>query len=248
MTIEIKELDKIAESVRDTTQQFAVMLHEHFGNSLLGLTAYGIVMTPGFDKSQHLVRTVAVLERIDLGALRDLSQPGAKFGRRGIAAPIIMSPSYIEDSRDVFPLEFLEISRRHATLWGQDFFGEIQIEAQDVRLQCEREIRTLLIGLRQGVLSLGGSEKRISKLEAAAAESLLRTLLGLLWCQGNGDVELETPLVAAAETLVDRNLPGIGAVLDVKADHGWPQLVALYEDLEALRDFANDWSCSDSDD
>ena len=98
-----------------------------------------------------------------------------------IAAPLIMTPEYIDASVDVFPLEFIEIQQRHFCVFGPDHFEGLSFDHTHVRLQCERELKTLLISMRQALLSAAGHEKLFKTIEADVADRLMRTLRGLLW-------------------------------------------------------------------
>jgi len=228
-------IDKIAESVRNLVRQYADEVCRLAGDNLVGLTAYGPVVTPAFDKSRYAVLNVAVLDEVDLSMLRRLAREGARFGKRGIAAPIVMTPDYIRDSLDTFPLELIEIQRHHVTIVGDDHFQDLQFQPEHVRLQCEREVKTLLIGLRQGLLAAGGREKLLGQLETGAADTLIRTMRGLAWLKGEKDAIQTEELLTSTEEIVERKLPGIRAVVDYRAEHGWDQLVTLYDDLETLR-------------
>lgn len=228
-------IDRIAESVRDLVGQYANEIGGLAGDSLAGLTAYGPVVTPTYDKSRHAMLNVAVLNEVDLSMLRRLAREGARFGKRGIRAPIIMTPDYIRDSLDTFPLELIEIQRHHVTIVGDDHFEDLEFQPEHVRLQCEREVKILLIGLRQGLLAAGGREKLLGQLETGAADTLVRTMRGLAWLKDKKDADQTEELIAVTEEIVDRKLPGIRAAVDYRAEHGWDQLVTLYDDLESLR-------------
>ena len=69
------------------------------------------------------------------------------MGKAKIAAPLIMTQDYIQNSLDSFPLEFLEIQQHHLCLFGQDSFAELSFYQPHLRLQCERELKSMLIGM-----------------------------------------------------------------------------------------------------
>ena len=232
-------LDQIAEVVRDHVREYAGMLVGLAGENLAGLTLHGPVVTPAFDRSHHHVLNVAVLNDIDLSLLRRLAAEGSRFGKRHVAAPVIMTPTYIQDSLDTFPLELLGIQQHRVTVLGQDWFEDLEFEPEHVRLQCERELKTLHIGLRQGLLAAGGREKALGQLETDAGETLLRTLRGLLWLIGQKDVDGVEDLIAASEKAVERQLAGIRAAVNFAGRHGWEQFVTLYEDIQVLKEKAD---------
>jgi hypothetical protein len=74
-----------------------------------------------------------------------------------------MTPAYIDTSRDVFPIEFLNIKLLHHIVFGEDIFKDLAISHSDLRYQCERELKVKLIGLRQGYLSAAGDQKILAR-------------------------------------------------------------------------------------
>ena len=96
---------------------------------------------------------------MDLDFLDLLAPLGKKYGKKQIAAPLIMTPKYIDESSDVFPMEFLNIKLLHYPVFGNDIFKNLEISASYLRRQCERELKARLIGLRQGYISAAGDAK-----------------------------------------------------------------------------------------
>ena len=124
----------------------------------------GSALTDDFDPEKSDVNSVLVLNKMDLGFLEVLASLGKTYGKKGISAPLIMTPEYVMHSVDVFPIEFLNIKLLHETLFGEDLFQPLVIERKDLRLQCERELKVRLIGLRQGYISSMGDAKILSEL------------------------------------------------------------------------------------
>ena len=100
---------------------------------------------------------------MDLQFLEDFAPLGIKYGKKRVSAPLIMTPDYIKDSLDVFPIEFLNIKILHYTVFGEDIFDDLEINPSDLRHQCERELKVKLIGLRQGYLSSSGNAKILTE-------------------------------------------------------------------------------------
>lgn len=241
MVSELKALDEIPYAMRDALSGYAERLRNLAGENLRGLTFYGSIASGRFESPRDRVLSVVVLGEVDLSMLRELAHDGPRLGRQNIAAPIVMTPGYIEDSLDTFPLEMIEIHELHITVLGEDYFAELNLEDRHVRLACERELKTLLIAMRQGLLSAGGRDRSLGTLEETAGEGLVRTMRGLLWLHGQRDASGASDVVGRVEAALDVSLHGIREVLDASTEHGWPQFVALYKDLELLRDRADAW-------
>jgi len=109
------------------------------------------------------VNSIVVLHAMDLRFLEMMAPLGKRFGRKRVASPLVMTPEYIESSLDVFPIEFLNIRLVHRTVSGFDLFESIRIDTGDLRLQCERDLKAKLIGLRQGYLSSQGDARILNE-------------------------------------------------------------------------------------
>ena len=182
-TVEIN-VASLPANTQTSFRELGQLIAELMGDEWLGFTAFGgwLVNDPLYAGTP--ARSVLVLKRIDLRKLDQLAARGPRFGQRGLAAPLLMTPPYIDASRDVFPLELLEIQQTGVLLLGADHFGPLTFEPADVRLQCERELKSALIQLRQGLLAAAGEHKRLADVSRAEADRLMRVLRGLLHLKG----------------------------------------------------------------
>ncbi len=234
-------IDQLPKDMQQPVKTFVSRVQELAGANCLAVTAFGAIATPAFDPGKHLARSVVVLGAIDLPMLRELAKDGVKLGKAKIAAPLIMTPAYITGSLDAFPLEFLEIQQCHLCLVGPDYFSDLSFEVNHVRLQCEREFKSILIAMRQGLLAAAGREKLFGAMESDIAERLMRTLRGLLWLHGQKEFVPAIEVVGRIERETDRSLPAIrGAFQDLR-QHGWEDFVKLYEEIDGLKTLADKW-------
>ena len=58
----------------------------------------------------------------------------------------------IKASQDVFPLEFLHIKSKNVTLCGEAPLADFSPNLAELRIECERELRGLLVHLRRAFL------------------------------------------------------------------------------------------------
>lgn len=224
----------IAESMRRPMEEFRELLDGLAGQDLLGLTVFGPILSPDFDQYEVSASSVMVLQKVDLLMLRRLSEHGPHLGRLRIAAPLIMTPAYIQASLDTFPLELLDIHQHHQTLRGTDYFERLDFQPNFLRLQCEHEFKRVLIRLRQGLLASAGRDDFLDDIEHDVGLHLLRNIRGLLWLEGRRHYLPVPEALAACEELVGRSLSGIKAALDPKRTCGWDEFVVLYQDAETL--------------
>ncbi len=158
------------------------MLREHASN-IHSFHIVGSAVIPDYNEKLSDINSVVVLKKMDLQFIKFLAPLGKKYGKKKIAAPLVMTPEYIDRSLDAFPIEFLDFKRLHKTVYGHDLLKDLQITTPNLRLQCEREIKTKLIGLRQEYLSSLGKKKLIAAVlvrSFTGSMALFRAIITLL--------------------------------------------------------------------
>jgi predicted nucleotidyltransferase len=142
---------------------FLQVLLENHRDKLHSVHIVGSALTRDYDPKLSDINSVIVLHEMDLKFLELLAPLGKKYGKKRVAAPLIMTPTYIDKSRDVFPIEFLNIKLLHHTVFGEDIFKDLAINKSNLRYQCERELKVKLIGLRQGFISAAGDQRVLAR-------------------------------------------------------------------------------------
>ncbi len=241
MRTELQGLDRVIQPMRQPIEQYADLVRALAGNNALALTLFGSIAASSFDKTQHTVRNVLVLESVELEMLRRLANEGSKLGKTRISAPLIMTPTYITASLDTFPLELIEIHQCHITIFGHDHFETLAFHDADVRLQCERELKAILIGMRQGLLAAAGREKLIGEMETDVAERLVRTFRGMLWLKGQREPKPAAEVISEVENIIEKKLAGVRGALSVSAPHRWDLFQSLYENVETVGKVVDVW-------
>jgi len=183
-----------------------------YKDNIHSITITGSALTDDFDPGKSDVNSVFVLDEMDFKFLEILAPLGKKYGKKRIAAPLIMTPEYIKNSLDVFPLEFLNIKLLHKTLFGEDLFDDLKIDPSDLRLQCERELKVRLIGLRQGYLSSSGDAKILTDLFINTISGYIPVFRGIILILGkepplrNEDVLTGLSEISGVDTQVFRTV------------------------------------------
>jgi len=167
--------------IRDSVSTFTEKLIEKLGENLKSVTIVGSSLTDDFVPGKSNINSVLVLAKHNLDSLNSLAKMAAPMRKKKLAAPLLMTPAYIERSRDVFGIEFLDFQLIHQTILGDDPFAELSFTKKDVRLQCERELKAVLIRLRQGYIAAAGQKRLISDILVSAVSGLVPLLRAMLW-------------------------------------------------------------------
>ena len=160
--IEMSDINLQADSA-DRYKPFLDKVLEHHQDLIHSVHIIGSALTQDFDPRASDINSVIVLGQMDLTFLEFLAPLGKTFGKKRIAAPLIMTPEYIDTSLDVFPIEFFNIQQLHLTVYGVDIMADLNIKKSDLRRQCEQELKVKLIGLRQGYISAAGDQKVLAR-------------------------------------------------------------------------------------
>ena len=179
----------MASDWRGATSQLALDLQAIFGARLRSVVAYGAHVDGQADGPATALALVSSLTSEDLDAC---ASHNSRWERQGLATPLILPEQEFHRSLDVFPLEYGEIIRAHAHVFGADPFQDVVIHQADLRRACELQIKSHLLHLREGYMEARGSTKAIAHLVAGAAPafaSLLRNVARLRGVSSNERME-----------------------------------------------------------
>jgi len=155
--------EKLSLSLQEKITPFFHEILQSLAAQIDSIHLAGSVLTEDYRECSGKIDSVVVLKRMELAFLVVLAPLGRKYGQQGIAAPLIMDPAYIESSIDVFPLEFFNFQLLHQTIYGEDRFAGLSINRQELRYQCERELKGKLLWLHRIYVSAMGDGKILSR-------------------------------------------------------------------------------------
>ena len=238
---------KIIDSAVSRFKPFLDEILQGFKPHIDSVYLTGSVLTADFDSKASDINSVLVLKQMDLEVLKILAPLGKKYGKKKIAAPLLMTPAYISHSLDVFPIEFLNIQLLHHTVYGQDLFQKLNIRAEDLRNQCERELKVKLIGLRQGYISAAGDRNMIADNFVRAISGYMPLFRALITLLGQIPPEGNEAVASVLQQAAGINTDIFITILKAKRDKGkfsLDRLNALFEDYygatERLREIVDE--------
>jgi hypothetical protein len=174
------KLGGLPSQVIDAAGDFFQDLLEGLESDLISMAVVGSAVTKDYLPGRSDINSVVILKDVKVAHLHAIAPLGRKYGKRGVAAPTILTPTYIETSRDVFALEFLNLRMAHKTVYGEDLLSTLEVKPEDLRLQVERNLKTLLIRLRQGFIRSAGDAGILGEGIAAVARDVFPEVRGIL--------------------------------------------------------------------
>jgi hypothetical protein len=217
-------------------------LADAFGPALRSLVVYGSAETPDFRPDRSDVNFAVVAEPLDFRPLQRVAQWYARWRPQRVAAPLLLTPTDLTRSLDVFPLEMLDIQARHRTLAGAEVFGDLVVARDAVRLECEREAKGKLVRLRALYLELAGSTIEVRELMVDSRKAFLHVMRGLLFLRGAPWEPSEAAVVPAFEQAFEQAVPVLGLLATARDPGAVESRFAAYlgeiEAIAALADAA----------
>jgi hypothetical protein len=173
----------MAKAPQDPKEIFQEIISDYkglFGDDLVAIILYGSATGPDYHPGKSDVNFMIILTEAGIERLDRAFDTVKKWRKRKVATPLFLTENYLETSRDVFPIEYLNFKRHHILVYGKGMLDDLPLRRQFIRLQCEREIKGKLLLLRHAFLETGGERRAMKSIIsqslgafAAISEALL---------------------------------------------------------------------------
>lgn len=226
-------LSKLNETAAERIKPFFSEILAGYHDKIHSIYVTGTAITDDFDRKRSDVNSIFVLKEMDLKFLELIAPLGKKYGRDKVAAPLTMTPGYIKTSLDVFPIEFLNFKLIHETVFGTDILDDIEIRMSDLRHQCEREIKSKLIWLRQGYISSLGDKKLLKEGFAGSITGYIPLFRGIIVLFGKEPPVKQSSVIRSLAEATGINTDIFAKVLAEKHEktkHSVEELNTIFED------------------
>lgn len=170
---------------------------EAYGNDLVSIILYGSGAGTDYQPGTSNLNFLIILSEDAIDHLDKALGTVTRWKKRNVAVPLVMTDSYIRSSLDSYPLEFLNMKSRYECVYGKDVLKDLSFPKDDLRLQCEREIKGKLLLLREEFLMTEGKTDLIKDLIARSITAFISIFRGLLYLR-----DLESP--ETAHSVVER--------------------------------------------
>ena len=146
---------------------------------LEAILVYGSAARGEFLEGYSNINVLVVLEQITQPVLQRWSGIHKQWAREKIIAPLFLTHTDLQQSSDVFPLEYLDIKECHVLLEGRDPFPELHVNQAHLFVQCRQEIHANLLRVRQCYVEGWGRVEAIQTVLPLSLTALLPCLRGL---------------------------------------------------------------------
>ncbi|HEY8514392.1 MAG TPA: hypothetical protein VIS07_02645 [Candidatus Binatia bacterium] len=131
-------------------EQAAAALAQALGERVVSIAVYGSAAGEEFSPAHSDVNLLLVLREVEFADLRLIGTILAREAREDLrfATPLVVTPAFLRDAADAFPIELDDMRERHRVLHGEDLLAGVRVLPARLREQAERESRSMLLRLR----------------------------------------------------------------------------------------------------
>jgi len=167
-----------------TVKEYSEMMKGLYGAELLSLYLFGEDAVEAVGQGVRPPKILAIMETVGPAELKKYAGVHKKWAGRGIAAPLMLTLDMLDSSTDIFPIEFLEMKESHRLLHGRDVLPGLEIGLENLRRQCEEQVKGKLIHLCQGYMEAGGDKDGLARLVALSIEPFTEAMRNVLRLMG----------------------------------------------------------------
>ena len=209
--------------------EFVERLKNAAGTNLESILLYGSAASDEFHAEYSDVNVLCIVRELSASALQSLAPAVNWWTRSKHPAPLIFTWEELNRSADVFPIEMLDMQRRHRVLHGGDVLKSVKVPLDLHCVQLEHDLRTKLLMLRQPYLSADGDNKKVMHLMLGSISSFITLFRHAQIAMGEQPPEPKRKVVELlAEKL--RFDPGpFFDLLDVREHHLKPDMTVAQE-------------------
>lgn len=218
-----------------------------FGDSLQSAYVYGDALREKtLSKFQEINLLLITEEKQDYNSWFKLSEVANRKQKKGFAVPLVLTDEYINTSRDVFPMEYLDMKHFHHALTSTDILDEIEIDDRHLRIQLEREVRGKWVQLRQAVLRAGGNTIAMRNLIISTVSTWLAVFQSIIYLKKRKLPENLVEVLRSGSELAGVNREPFSAAYTFKRERHalnkvktWELLTQLLEQADVLVKFVD---------
>jgi hypothetical protein len=196
-------------------------LKEAAGKNLESVVLYGSAASGTYRSGTSDVNVLCTLVTMDVHELQLLA-PVVHWWTHDEKEPppIFFLTEELQRSSDVFAIESLDMKRAHRVLFGEDPVADLHIPMNLHRVQVERDLRLLLLRLRQHVLLAGKNELEFTAIQKKTISSAITLLRHTLLAFGEEPPAEPPALFARIAELTGADAEAFQTVYDHREGRG----------------------------
>lgn len=196
-------------------QTVARNLDGSLGERLHGVLLYGSVARGEFSETFSDINLLILVDRIDMSMVARLATLAREWPEQRIRPMLLEDREWLK-AADAFAVELLEMKDAHERLAGRDPVADAIVERSAARLQLERELRSRIIHLHNGMVSYAGDPETLGELLMTALPSFATYLRTVIRLSGRVPPRNSREAIAQGTELVGVPAGGLIAAFDAR--------------------------------
>jgi hypothetical protein len=170
-------------------------MRDNQGRNLVSIIVYGSAVADSGNNKKADYQVLIITHRLSANDLRQARRVVGWWTGEGYTIPVFFTVKELQDSLDVYPIEFRHMKRAYLVIYGEDLLAGKDISKSNLRWQTEHELRGKLLRLRSLYLPASLSKDELTRLMTDSVVSFVRVMRPLLEIAG------EEPPVSRLETV-----------------------------------------------
>ena len=220
---------KLPQKILKSLDNFTSEMSSVYGNGLISIVLYGSAASGEFKPGFSNVNLLVVLNDTRLENLAKSKAVFKKTGFRELNC-LFFTPEYINSSTDVFPIEFLDMKENYAVIYGHDLLSGLDIDLKNLRFQCEQELKSKLIKIKNHFLFQRRDKAILQNLLVRSLNSFLHIARNLIRLKGRIPPYLKEAILKEVGIEFKTDVSNLKKVLELKEK----KLKLDYRETEAL--------------
>ena len=148
-----------------------------FGKRLKSVFVYGSKANIELEKLDYDIDIMVITETLSGDDIKKCSVPvkkwmGGFWDKQKNPLPVFMGEKEWFNSADVYAMEYSDIKENHKIIYGENLINSLNIKDSDLRLQCEAEMKNLLMRFRKHYILFADSPREINEMLFSATKTL----------------------------------------------------------------------------
>ena len=161
--------------MNNTFDKFIEKLKSLYKERLVSVIVYGSCAEEECSAVCPDINSIVIIDKLEAADLETLQPLLKDWVKTKSPVPLFMDREEWFNSTDVYPIEYSDIKARYRIVYGEDIVEPIVLDHKNLRHQCEYELKSLLIKLRQSYV-IKHDLKGLVKSGSKTLKALLRAV------------------------------------------------------------------------
>lgn len=131
-------------------------------------------------ETKNNINLMIIVDNLSGERVRLCTAPTKKWMLLKNPEPVFITYDEWKCSADTYALEYSDIVDFHRIIYGKDYISQIVVKREDLRLQCEREIKSLLMKLRAFYILNSNSKFMLKRIFVPCCTTFMAIFRGIL--------------------------------------------------------------------